>query len=361
MTKKVPNHIIQYPTFTLNDCQMLANQYFGIKAKAKNLVSYADQNIYLKAANGSEYVLKIMNDHTDKNILRVQNAAKLFLHEKIEDFETPRVFLNTQGEDITEIKDEKGNNYYMRLLSWVKGNLWENIIPPSLELCEELGQKLAKMSLLLQDFSPPCAFPKKDTFRWDASDVLWVNEKFHNIDNDANREILIHFWRYYKDNIFPNLAELREGIIQNDANTFNLLVGQTQNRLKVAGIIDFGEMMKSKIVCELAVCCAYICMKNENPLAIAAAIIKGYHAILPLNEFEMQSVFPLMANRVMISVTYSAINHKNGLEGEYLYASEKAGWELLKKMRNISPSTAYHYFQKVCNLSNKDKKRAKMV
>jgi Ser/Thr protein kinase RdoA (MazF antagonist) len=361
MTKNTSTYTIAYPTFSLLEAQKFASQHFGIQVKAKNLVSYADQNIYLKEENGNEYVLKIMNDSADKNILYVQNAAMSFLYGKIEDFSMPQVFLNAQGEDITEIYDENGNRYYMRLLSWVKGELWENAMPHTLKLCEELGTKLGKMSDIFQDFVPPCNFPKKETFRWDSSDALWVYDKFQNIDNEEDREILIHFWRYYKDNIFPNLVELREGFIQNDANTFNLLVKTTEKTLKVSGLIDFGEMMKSKIVGELAVCCAYIAMNNENPLEIAAAIIKGYNSVFPLNDAEMQAIFPLMANRVMISVTYSAINHKNGISGEYLYASEKPGWELLKKLRKVSPNTAYSYFREACGLSDEAEMRVGLV
>lgn len=334
------------PSFSLSEAEKMVANLFGIYTKAHNLVGYADQNFYLKDANGTEYILKISNENTEKRGLILQNAVLGFLHGKIEDFSFPAVYVNLAGENISTITDASQTGYYVRLLSWVKGILWENIFPHSAEICQELGQKLAKMVSLLQDFVSPV--PEKAEEKWDIIHIMWTLAELEKMKDVENVSLVKHFLQYYTNHIFPHIDLLRNGIIHNDANTFNTLVNYINEKQHVVGLIDFGELMRGKIVSELAIACAYLSMNYENPLAVAAQIIKGFHSVLPLNDFEMQAIFPLMANRVIISVIHSEINHQNGLESQYLYVSEKPGWDLLRKMQHISPVDAYHYFAAVC-------------
>ena len=111
------------------------------------------------------------------------------------------------------------------------------------------------------------------------------------------------------------------------------------DNLEIAGFIDFGDVLQSKIVCDLAICCAYIGMfisnLDENPLPIIVKIVKGYETILPLNAAEKRALLPLMLNRAAVSVTHSALNHKKGLNDPYLYAFEAQAWAFLRKMYKL--------------------------
>ncbi len=345
MTTQLSSSFTSFPCFSLSEVEKIVETHFGIRTKAHNLVGYSDQNLHLQDEKGNEYTLKISHQNTQKNALILQNTAISFLYGKVEGLCLPYIYPNKAGENIISVEDEQGISYFMRLLSWVKGSLWEHIFPHSIEVRRELGQKLAKMDTLLQDFTPPVS--QNLSRKWDILNVIWVLDELNNIKNEADREIMIHFITNYQADIFPYIEVFRKGMIQNDANTFNILVEYVDSTQKVVGLIDFGELMESKVVCELAISCAYLSMNYDNPLPIAAQIIKGFHSVFPLNDREMRAIFPLMANRAIISVMYSAINRKNGLKSDYLYVSEKPGWELLRKMRHISPEVAYTYFKEV--------------
>jgi Ser/Thr protein kinase RdoA (MazF antagonist) len=118
------------------------------------------------------------------------------------------------------------------------------------------------------------------------------------------------------------------------------VVKEENKKQEVIGIIDFGLAMPSKIVCELAIACAYLAMKRPNPLEIIGAITKGFNTVFPLNVAEMNAIFPLMAQRIIISITHSALNHKKGITNEYVYASEKNGWDLLRQLEEAIPQVA---------------------
>jgi Ser/Thr protein kinase RdoA (MazF antagonist) len=329
-----------FPSFSLQAAESFALNYFGVQGKATNLVSYADQNFYLRAENQSEYVLKIMNSNTSKRMLENHNALMSFLHGQMEDFVTPKVFLNIEGTMITEVLDENGNLFYLRLLSWVKGKIWVDIKPNSMELYEQLGQKLGKMSKLLQNFTPPFTPAPHSGYHWETCTANWLEETLVHIEAKENRQIAKLFLKDYAEKVTPNISKFRNGFVHNDANNFNILTNDTNNKQEVIGLIDFGLAMPSKVVCELAVACAYLCMKQPNPLKIVAALVKGFHAVFPLNEAEQKAIIPLMTRRILISVTHSALNRNNKITDDYVYYWEKSGWELLKNFSFGSATTA---------------------
>ncbi len=326
------------PSFSLKSAENFILTYFGISGTANNLVGYTDQNFHIQSIDKQEYVLKIMNLQTSKQVLQVHNEMMLFLQQQIDGLAIPQVITNIQGAKISEVQDNEGNCFCLRLLSWVEGQLWENIAPNNLRLYEELGQKLGKMSHALQQFILPCSFPALGGFHWETSSAHWIEETLQNIKEEKDRKTIEYFLGYYSSVVKPNIAALRNGFIHNDANTFNILVSNKEEKQEVVGLIDFGLALPSKIVCELAVACAYLSMKRPNPLEIVAAITKGFHAIFPLNDAELKAIFPLMAHRLMISVAHSGLNRKNGISAEYVYTHENHAWDLLRQMEMMSPS-----------------------
>ena len=73
-------------------------------------------------------------------------------------------------------------------------------------------------------------------------------------------------------------SKLRHGVIHGDANDHNVLVRQG----RVAGLIDFGDLVYSAVVCDLAIAVAYAMLAKPQPLDVAGAIVRAYHERLPL-------------------------------------------------------------------------------
>ena len=61
---------------------------------------------------------------------------------------------------------------------------------------------------------------------------------------------------------------------------------------QLSGIIDFGDMMESYAVYDLAITIAYMmmCSKNMDPLAVGYHLIAGYETEASLNEAEWQAL-----------------------------------------------------------------------
>ncbi|MFO7990128.1 MAG: hypothetical protein R6U16_11655, partial [Desulfotignum sp.] len=68
---------------------------------------------------------------------------------------------------------------------------------------------------------------------------------------------------------------------------------------------------------------AYAVMGKPDPLAAARCVVQGYHSAFPPQAPELALVHTLVAMRLVISVTKSALNRTKEPENTYLLVSEK--------------------------------------
>ena len=139
-------------------------------------------------------------------------------------------------------------------------------------------------------------------------------------------------------------------MIHNDANDNNIVVSDDLQQPEVTALIDYGDAIYTQIINDLAVTIAYAVMNHPDPLAAALPIVAGYHKAFPLKEDELALLHTLVAMRLIISVTKSAINKKQEPDNTYLLISEKPAWELLEKWQKIPPAFAHYAFRNACEM-----------
>src|SRR5690606_40318428 len=88
-------------------------------------------------------------------------------------------------------------------------------------------------------------------------------------------------------------------------------------------IIDYGDAIYTQSINDLAVAMAYAIMDKPDLLAAALPIVSGYHNQYSLQEEELQFLYNLVAMRLVISVTKSALNKQKEPDNSYLLISEK--------------------------------------
>ncbi|MCI0691814.1 aminotransferase class III-fold pyridoxal phosphate-dependent enzyme [candidate division KSB1 bacterium] len=346
----------QLPNFTEQDAICFADERYGWRAVARALPSERDQNFYLKTETGKEFVLKIANVAESREILDLQNHAMLHLAERVPLLAVPRVCKTTAGESITTITSNEGATYFMRLLTYVPGKLLAHVKPHSPELLHSLGHALGTIDLALQDFSHPAA--RRD-LKWDLIHAGWIRDYVQHLAPPTRQTIVERFLAPYESNVLPVLGELRASVIYNDANDYNVLVGNADSpQMQVIGVIDFGDMVHTNTICELAIATAYAMMDKADPLTAAAHVVLGYHQVFPLTEPEMEVLFPLICIRLCLTVTNSAYQRVVEPDNQYLTISEKPAWALLEKLAEVSPQLAHYTFRHACNLPPCPKTRA---
>jgi len=123
---------------------------------------------------------------------------------------------------------------------------------------------------------------------------------------------------------------LRRSVIHGDANDYNVLVDAD----RVTGLIDFGDIVYSWTVGNLAVALAYVVLGKEDLPAAAAHVIDGYTEEFPLTVEERGVLWPLVRLRLAMSVCLAAHQLRQRPDNEYLRISQRAIVETLPKLKH---------------------------
>jgi Ser/Thr protein kinase RdoA (MazF antagonist) len=264
---------------------------------AERLPSERDQNFLLTDDSGQQFVLKIANTAESRSFLEAQNAVLDYLAERVSFCQ--RV--------IGEMAEFAG--HFVRVVTYLPGVPLAEIKPHTPGLLNDFGQKLGQLSRALADFDHPAVH--RDFYWYLAHGNRIVNAYAPLIEDAKLRELVL------KCRFEPE-TELRRSIIHGDANDYNVLVDP--DSLTVSGLIDFGDMVYSYTVDDLAIALAYVVLGDGDP----RDVIAGYTSEFGLLEEEREALWPLVRLRLAMSVCIAAHQIKREPENEYLRISQKA-------------------------------------
>lgn len=144
--------------------------------------------------------------------------------------------------------------------------------------------------------------------------------------------------------VLQRLAALPEQPVHNDLNPHNIVVDDDEPA-RVAGLIDFGDMIRAPRSLELATAGAYHATDPQHPLEAVTTIASAYHAITPLTREELSVIPALMIARLALSLTINrwlAVRHPDN--SDYLLRNADRKPELLAALAEIDHSSAGHAF-----------------
>lgn len=336
---------------SIDDSTQIAETLFGIQAtQSIRLPGENDFNFHIQDSQGREFLLKISHPEETETNLFIQNEALNWLKTSPQLFNFPQLQSSLSNHSL-----EYFNGNFVRLFTFVPGVLLAKTLYHSDDLLEHLGQQIAKLTMALADFKNPNA---KRYFKWDLMQAIWMKPELDIIENEEELSCLTYFLKLFESQVIPNASSLRQSIIHGDLNNFNILVSNPCfGNYQVTGFIDFGDVIQSATVCELAIAIAYALLDKPNPLETASAIIKGYHKVFPLLDNEINLLFELIGIRLCISVLHSALRKKERPNEPYLSISEQSAWQALKQLKNINPEVAKEVFYKACKKANLHKIR----
>ena len=334
------------PRFRPPEAERLVLEAYGLEASVvSELPSERDQNFHLKEASGRELVLKIASSAESRSILDFQNQALERIAERDPGLPIPRLRLTSGGNRLSAISDGNGASFLSRLFDHLPGKPLASVRPQSEGILRSVGASMGRLDRALEGFSHP---EQKRLLKWNAANAREVVEgALELVSSDERRDLLRHYLKLIEDEVALELPRLPKGVIHNDANDYNLLVSEGE----ISGVLDFGDMIESALVCDLANACAYVMFAKTDPLRAASAVVAGYHQARPLRKYELRLLFPLIATRLAMSVAISARQFRDEPEKEYLRVSESSAWELLSWLRTQSPRLAHYAFRAVCGMS----------
>jgi hypothetical protein len=251
------------------EAQRILAEFYDLRGELRPLPGERDRSFYVRAADGRELVLKFTSADDDRSLVELQNAALAHVIARDCPTAVPRIIPAPGGEAIVEVP-ANGSPRLVRLFSWLPGRPLATVRPHSPELLYDLGASLGALGRALSDFRHPAA--RRD-LKWDLEAADWIADHARRVAHPARRAIIERLAARYSEEVKPALASLRSGVIHNDANDYNVLATFDQEgNGRVSGILDFGDLLESRIICDLAIALAYAMMEKVDPLSAGAAV-----------------------------------------------------------------------------------------
>ena len=321
------------PDFDLDEAADIARRLFALTGPIKPLDGERDLN-FLIGEKDQRHVFKIANSQESPAMLECQHQVFQRLAQAQVLPRVATALKSVHGKSIEMLRSKSGTDHACRALPFIEGRMLAEVGSLSPALLTDLGQHLAKLDQVLASFSHPAL---ERPLHWRMDNALDVLESFKPLVKDGDQLDLIEYFESgYRARVLPRLTQLRRGVIHNDANRANVLVDETG--LKVVSIIDFGDMIESWLVIEPVIAATYAMLEQEDPLAKAASLLRGYQSEMPLRPVERDLVFDFICMRLCTSICINAHQIELEPDNEYLSVDVGPSRELLTYLRDFDPA-----------------------
>jgi len=326
--------------FTEKEVKQLAENYYQLDVEVKALPGFDELIFLLVDKKGNKYIFKIATDEQGYHFLEAEVAIAKYLKRTENAHKFQHYIVSAGGKELVAI-NRRGKEYYLRVLTYLTGDFWGDKKNPRDGLLFNLGKFLGSMDASLVHFQHLAA---NRYLEWDLKNTLDARRNLHHIRSHEKRRIASYFFLQFEMEVLPQLSSLRCSVIHNDANDFNVLIDGDN----ISGLIDFGDLVYTQVINNLAIGCTYALLDNTNPLEAAVKIVSGYHQEFPLTEKEIGVLYYLIAARLCISLTKSAYNASLKSLNSHHFLTERAAWDLMYRWIQINPVKANNVFRKAC-------------
>lgn len=270
----------------------LVDQHYGLQGPLKPLTSERDLNYHL-ATPGQGYVVKIANLAEPAEVTDFQTRA--LLHLEGSGLPLPRVMHARSGASGVAIPQG-----WLRVLTYLEGKP-QHLTPATPAQAANMARMAARLSLALAGFSHPAA---RHHLQWDLKQAADLAPLLSAIAEADLRALCAAALAGFTAHIAPALPALRWQVVHNDLNPHNVLVDPA-NPDHIAGVLDFGDMVETPLVCDAAIACAYQ-LDAADAAASLIGFARAYHSILPLTAAE-RALFPdLVALRFVTTLAIAS-------------------------------------------------------
>jgi Ser/Thr protein kinase RdoA (MazF antagonist) len=334
------------PDFTAEDATWITWQKFGIQTMARPLAGERDLNFRMTDTNRRDYVLKIWNSTQDPEAVRFQLAVMAHVAATDPDLQIPGVISSLNGEDCLSLKDSNGISHPAGLLSWLDGMFMRNA-PVTDALKSSLGRALARLDRAMTGFRDPA---ENRDLLWNVCNTGQIRGMVDDIPHAALKDLAGRSIDRFEAETKPALQGLRRQVIHNDFNPDNVLVDPYDDET-VAGIIDFGDVMRNPLICDPAIACAYQLSGTGDPVDDLLPLVTAYHEEFPLEGAELDVLTGLVCARLLCSVVITrrmaALFPENR---DYLLGDSTLAESRLSQLGRMDWNETGHRFREACGV-----------
>jgi len=321
------------PQLTAAQAIAIVDRYWGITAdRVVDLGSYEDQNLRVDAG-AERYVLKVAGPSHARPPLEAEHAALAAAAALT--LATP---LPLPAHDGAEIVDVDG--YRVRLLSWVDGLPLSEVAHLDEPTLRGLGAVAAASSAALAEVG---STGQPVASKWDPRLAAEVVDEVLADDPgppEDERQLLLSATAPLRGLLQRGDAELPAlQTIHGDVTDYNVLASvDGPGRLRICGLIDFGDSTHTWRIADLAnACVAVVCRDLDEPLHALLAVVAGYHESAPLDAVELDALWPLILGRAAASAALSSRQLRLTPDSEYTVAQYDGDRRAMRALIGLAP------------------------
>lgn len=217
----------------------------------RRLDTERDDTVLVTHATG-RHVLKVAHPLDDPAVLDLQCAALQHAARRDPDLPLPHLLPDLDGSLLRPVAGARGEPRLARLLGYLEGAVLDYGATTRAQRVA-VGAAAGRLSLALADLEHPAA---DRILAWDLQRIGALRPLLRHVaDVDARRLVEAEL-DAYDDHVGAELRASRQQVVHNDINADNVVVDPASGSF-VTGILDFGDIVRSSLVGDLAVAMCY--------------------------------------------------------------------------------------------------------
>jgi Ser/Thr protein kinase RdoA (MazF antagonist) len=232
------------------------------------------------------HVLKVAHPLDDPVVLDLQCAALRHAARRDPGLPLPHLVPDRDGAVLRSVVGADGEPRLARLLTYLEGvPLDYGTTSPAQRAV--VGSAAGRLSLALADLEHPGA---DRALAWDLQRTGTLRPLLPHVADPAARSLVEAELDAYDDHVGAALRGSRQQVVHHDVNADNVLVDPASDGF-VTGILDFGDVVRSSVVGDLAVAMSYAIPvapgSHDDPWAAAYDVARGFRSVRDLTPDEV--------------------------------------------------------------------------
>lgn len=331
----------------LSEVHAALAEHFSLRAsEVSRLASERDELFLVDTEQGSRFILRFANPADDPSVVEMQTHALRWIERADPQLPVPRLVADREGRFQLEIRVGANPPRSARLSPYLRGQPLPSASRSAAQR-RSLGTTLARLGLALRDFSHPGA---DHQLAWDIKSASLLHDLVPPGNSDIRRwDLVRRGLDRFECAVKNHLAGLRSQVIHGDFNPHNILV-DPRDASVVTGILDFGDMVRTPLIADLAIACCYH-TQDGNPLEGVAEMVAGYHSVVPLQEEELSLLYDLIVTRLCAAVAITEWRARRyPHNSSYILKNTGIAWSGLHRLAAIEAEQASRVLRAACGL-----------
>lgn len=324
--------------------ERIAQDSYGLVGTATWLAGEKDSNFRLNATSGAAFFLKILSPGEDPAVSRLHSEALVHVEETAPELPLPRIVRARDGAPDRRVIVAPDDVRTVRVTTFTPGRS-QAAGPRTDAQRRAAGALLAQLQEALEGFTHPAEDHESS---WDLRHAVRLRGVLDLFPDDGRRARLASTLDVFEEWILPLLPGLPHQVVHNDLGGDNILVDPHHPDC-ITGVIDFGDMVRTARLFDVAIAAAYQLGLDADPLGPALAFLRGYASVAALSETEIALLPTAIRTRMALRLLIPEWRARRFPERrDYLTRNSPAVWAQFRHLDALAPKTVEVAIATVC-------------